>query len=285
MICPNCGMDNPDKNRFCQACGTALESVRSMPTEPPPAPVEAPSWPAATPAAARPAPSPVAPSRTGKTHIERMGDRIDGWADVIDNAGDRADSLLQFVRQRLAERGMPSINHYDQTLTSGGLMGEQRPYHLVLHQVGATVAIYVSAFGRDLYVSWDLFVSLVWKLRTLVIILAVAAVISVPGFLIGAGLGPDNLVGLFSGLVGWVFATIGNAIGLAFFVGLAGLVLRRSFWAFFREEYNHFRADDITAMTLAVHHSILEGLDSIGVDRALVRPKEQFRAGRRERII
>ena len=164
-------------------------------------------------------------------------------------------------------------------------MGEQRPYHLVLHQVGATTAIYVSAFGRDLYVSWDLFVSLVWKLRTFVIILAVAAVISVPGFLIGAGLGPDNFVGLFSGFVGWLFATIGNAIGLAFFVGLAGLVLRRSFWAFFREEYNHFRADDITAMTLAVHHSILEGLDSIGVDRALVRPKEQFRAGRRERII
>jgi hypothetical protein len=180
---------------------------------------------------------------------------------------------------------MPSITHYDQALTSGGLLGEQRHYHLVLHQVGATIAIYVSAFGRDLYVSWDLFASLVWKLRTIVIILAVAAVISFPAFVMVGGIGPDGLAGLFFGFVGWLFVTVGNAIGLSFFVGLAGLVLKRSFWAFFREEYNHFRADDITAMTLAVHHSIIEGLDSIGVDQALVRPKEQFRAGRRERII
>jgi hypothetical protein len=288
MICPNCGTENPEKNRFCQACGTPLAEADSAPppTPAPPRPAEAPGPSTAPPVATVSTPPATPPSRTGKTHIDRMGDRIDGWADLIENAGDRADTLFQFVQQRLGERGMPAIAHYDQTLTVGGLISEQRRYHLVLHQVGAAIAVYVSGFGRDLYVSWDLFISQIWKPKTILIILAVAGVISFPGFIGLVGGDRRNiLVGLFLGFMAWLFGTIMNTIGISILVGVAGLVLKRSFWGFFREEYNHFRADDITAMTLAVHHSLLEGLDSIGVDRALIRPKEQFRAGRRERII
>jgi hypothetical protein len=202
-----------------------------------------------------------------------MGGRIDGWADLIDNAGDRADALFQFVHQRLGQREMPQVAHYDQMLTTGGLMGEQRRYHLVSHQVGSTVAVYIGAFGKDLYVAWDLFVSQVWKWKTFAIIAGVAAVIAFIGQL-------DDFE-----FFGWLLSTIGSAISISILVGLAGLVLKRSFWAFFKEEYSHFRADDVTAMGLAIHHSLIEGLDYIGVDRALIRPKEQFRAGRRERII
>ena len=38
-------------------------------------------------------------------------------------------------------------------------------------------------------------------------------------------------------------------------------------------------------MTLAVHKSILEVLDEVGINTALVRKKDEFRGGQRERII
>jgi len=211
-----------------------------------------------------------------KAQITKLGIRIDGWADLIDNAGDQVDTLYQFLRVRLGQRKMPQVKHYPQKLSTGRLMGEERQYHMVSHQVGSTVAVYIGAFGEDLYLSWDLFAKQAWKRRVFFIIMGVAAVLSL-------------LVQLFSEdsypVIMWLSGTIGGTLGICILVALAGLVLRGNFWAFFQEEFNHFRADDLAAMTLAVHHSLLEGLDSIGVDRDLIRPKEQFRAGRRERII
>jgi len=30
MFCPNCGIDDPNKNQFCRSCGISLQSVRSI---------------------------------------------------------------------------------------------------------------------------------------------------------------------------------------------------------------------------------------------------------------
>jgi len=50
-------------------------------------------------------------------------------------------------------------------------------------------------------------------------------------------------------------------------------------------ELNKFDGDDIAAMTLAVHNSVLHSLDLAGIDTQVLRMKEQFRAGSTARII
>jgi hypothetical protein len=34
MFCPNCGLDDPNKNQFCRGCGTLLQVVRSVLEQP-----------------------------------------------------------------------------------------------------------------------------------------------------------------------------------------------------------------------------------------------------------
>jgi len=268
MRCPSCGTENAPASRFCQACGTAL-AAQDGPS-PPDGSGETQIWPAETGGLHVPA---EATGQGRRACIDKLGARIDGWAEMIDGAGQQADALAQFVVQRLAERGMPQVAHYDQMLTTGGLMGERRRYHLVSHRVGAIVALLIAPFGDDLYVAWDMFVKQVWRWVTLAIIGGASVVLSLLFQL-----------GDFD-FWGWLIGTISLVISIAFFVGVAGWVLKRSFWAFFRHEYSLFRADDVTAMVFATHHSVLEGLDHIGIDQAMIRPKEEFRAGQRERII
>ena len=302
MRCPNCGTENTETNRFCLGCGTALagEGARA---ETPPEQVEFTATPepdvyrAAKPSLASTGGSAARPEYTGRSRIDKLGDRIDGWADLIDNASQHAQELQEFVGQRLSERHMPEIRCRDCRLTPGRLAGEERLYHLAAHQIGATIAVYIAAFGRDLYVSWDLFVKQVWNRAVLYAILILSGTISLISYLgslgavgrysssLGRAGGYVTLGTAVGGFFMAIFSTIGMAIGIGILLGIAGLVLKRNFWAFLKLEYTHFRLDDVAAMGLAVHHSLLEGLDHIGVSRASIRPKEQFRAGRRERII
>lgn len=302
MRCPNCGTENTETNRFCLGCGTALagEGARS---ETPPEQVEATATPepdayrAPKPSVTSTGGSATRPEYTSRSRIDKLGDRIDGWADLIDNASQHTQELQKFVWQRLHERHMPEISCRDYRLTPGRWAGEERLYHLAAHRIGATIAVYIAAFGRDLYVSWDLFVKQVWNRAVLYAILILSGIISLISYLgslgavgryssslgrVGRYLTLGTVVG---GFVGAIFSTIGMAIGFGILLGIAGLVLKRNFWAFLKLQYTHFRLDDVAAMGLAVHHSLLEGLDHIGVSRASIRPKEQFRAGRRERII
>ena len=55
--------------------------------------------------------------------------------------------------------------------------------------------------------------------------------------------------------------------------------------AFFVIEPNLFDADDITAMSLTAHKSLLRAMDSSGIDMSKLRLKQDFQGGRRgERV-
>jgi hypothetical protein len=84
---------------------------------------------------------------------------------------------------------------------------------------------------------------------------------------------------------GWIAAIIGLSVLFALLVAGVGLVLKRNPLAFFIKELDAFDADDIAAMTLAVHKSLLQAVDKVGIDIHLLRMKEQFRGGRRDRLI
>jgi hypothetical protein len=57
--------------------------------------------------------------------------------------------------------------------------------------------------------------------------------------------------------------------------------MKRYSLAYFFVEPTYFDADDITAMGLAVHSSILRALDIVGIESAKLRLKQDFKTNRR----
>jgi len=100
----------------------------------------------------------------------------------------------------------------------------------------------------------------------------------------GGGFG-GLLANVLGSICGVVFGTVGWAFFLSILVGIAGFAVRGNPLAFFFKEMDAFDADDVGAMTLAVHKSVLLALDKVGINTHAIRLKEQFRAGSRERLI
>ena len=217
----------------------------------------------------------------GSRSLSWLGERLDGWADLIEGVAERAPEVIQAFQERVSARQMPNVQHESSTLTTGGLTGKQRAYQLVHTPTGATVAVYIGQFGKDLYVTWDLFIRPIVNKAVLWGILGAAALFGFfTAFRQEAWTGRTT----FS-FGGWIAATIGLSILFAALVAGAGFVLKRNPLAFFFKELDAFDADDITAMTLAVHKSLLQAIDAVGIDIRLLRVKEQFHGGRRDRLI
>ncbi len=212
--------------------------------------------------------------------LSGLGERIDGWADLVEGAGDRALDVASAFHERISARQMPDVTHESANLSTSSILGRRRPYQLIRTPTGATLAVYIGSFGKDLYISWDLFIRTVWNMTVIWGILGSAA------FLGLFSARETDLWGRSSfSFSSWIISTIGLSILFAFLVACAGFMLRRGFFGFFVKELDFFDADDITAMALAVHKSLLQAADTVGIDIHLLRVKEQFRGGRRDRLI
>ncbi len=224
---------------------------------------------------------PTAWVTAGSRNLSQLGERLDGWADLIEGVAERAPEVIRAFQERVSVRQMPNVQHESSALTISGLITKQRAYQLVHTPTGATLAVYIGQFGKDLYVAWDLFVRPIVNKAVLWAILGAAAL-----FGLFTAFGHDPWTGrtTFS-FGGWVGATVGLGILFAFLLALGGLVWKRDLLAFFVKKLDFFDADDITAMTLAVHKSLLEAVDAVGIDVHLLRMKEQFLGGRRDRVI
>lgn len=282
--CPKCGFSNALQNQYCEQCGERLSSVQS-PAADAPRGKHCPHCGSGNPVEAircvqcgRNMSS--SPSQAGvsssffATRIDKLGNRLDGWADLIDNAAEKGDALRSAFEADLEQRQLPQVDHSQPTLTPGGLAGKRRAYYLAQSYTGAALAVYIGEFGRDLYVSWDLFVKPNIKWRNILIMLSIAAVIAI-----------FPAANSYDEFGTWITATIAGFIVIAIVARILGKVLRGSAKAFFMEEIDHFAADDVTAMMFAVHHGLMKAIDAAGLDSSLLREKETFRAGRRERII
>ena len=257
ITCPNCRTVNDGQNVFCQSCGTKLVAT-SAPTS-----------------FQNTVPQVFQPPRYGVLSIDSLGARLDGWADLIPGAGTRAADVGAAFDAELQSCNLPQTNIVRTELTPGGLSGQRRPYLLVQSYTGATMAVYISEFGNSLYLAWEMFVRPVIKWREIMIMLGVAFFLA---------LLPQLVIQNFS-LFGLLFGTIAWMIPIAIGAAIFGKVTRNSFWAVFVQEIDLFAADDVTAMMLATHKSLLKALDVVGVESSQLRSKSAFRAGRRERLI
>lgn len=267
QLCPQCQAPNTAGSQFCIHCGARLAPPGPQMPRP-----HAPAF--QSPASYGPS------SFLAVLRIDKLGARLDGWADLVEGAAEKTEAVQEAFQSELAGRGMPQVSLSWEEMTPGGLaVSRRRPYHLTSSHVGATVAAYIGQFGQDLYVTWDLYVRPVIKWRNIAIMAGVAAVLALFAA-IDSRFGETRF-----NFGGWVFATLGWAIFIAVGAVILSRVLYGSNWAFFIEEIDTFAADDVTAMTFAVHKSLLNAIDAAGLASSLLRRKETFKGGRRERLI
>lgn len=211
--------------------------------------------------------------------INTLGLQIDGWADSIKDAGGKEDAAFHDLEEIVQGQAWPqtSARSVYVTPTRGR---KWRRYLIIEMSNGATVVAQIRAFGRDLFAKWDLYVrpllntELLQKIAIGVVVLGVLAGIE-RDFSGSFGFSIAKLV-LWS--VGWAFLAIVGLVGL-------GFAMHRNPTHYFFKQLDEFDVDDIVALTLSAHKSMLAALDSVGIEMTALRVKDQFRAGSRERVL
>lgn len=250
--------------------------------------------------------SQVSEAPLAQVNVNRLGLRLDGWADLIENMGDNVEAVRDQVHQILVERNMPDVEVKNANGIVGYFSSAQRRYTITTTSPGATTSIYVGEHGKDLYVSWNTYIRPLvnWIVLGVMFILAILAScalsspLSLPimgGSLVGLSAALSELgqfeelaglASLFSAIAFFVvlMCLCGGVISIFIFeaiiVGIAGLLFRRDFLGFFFIEPNVFDADDIVAMGLAVHKSVLKALERVGIDATMLRSKPEFQSKR-----
>jgi len=238
MKCLNCGHENKDVARFCQKCGQPL--VAEDDTAPLPR-VSLKSGNVSQPSMPNPVGS-VLPAVS--TDIDSLGQAIDGWTDLIEGMASKEQEVRENLIRTLADRLPPNAT-LKTAEVSAKMFGEKRPFLIVEMRNGATIAIYVKASGKDLYVRWGAYI------RPL--INPLGCLLSIVTF------------GLWFLIVMFVKVSIP---GVSIF-----------------KQLSEFDVDDIMITTLVVHKSLLHTLDLAGIQIQTLRIKEQFAAGSQGRLI
>jgi hypothetical protein len=81
--------------------------------------------------------------------LERLGVRLDGWADLVDGAGDKAAEVRARLRQHLEARRIESVETYNALAPAGDQHGELRPCLLAETASGASVVGFFSSLLFD----------------------------------------------------------------------------------------------------------------------------------------
>ena len=208
-----------------------------------------------------------------------LGVFLDGWADIAEGIGERVEEVQNIIHQSLLERDMPEVK-VEAVRVTAGMLSEKRHYLVTSTYPGITTTIRAGRYGKDLFVTWSTYIKPVFNWKILGGILGVA-------FLFALIDGGWSSIFTFFGIFGLLFITLSlvGLFGLLFItLSLVGLfVYRDPLWVVIVQP-TIFDADDLVAMSLAAHKSILKALDQVGVDIALLRAKQDYHRKRSEEV-
>ena len=205
-----------------------------------------------------------------KVSLDKLGTYFDGWADLIENRGGKAESVraevVSILQQRYPEKPIEVVN--------GSIIVNRnsRPYALTRTRPGATTTIYIADRGQDLYVSWRAFRRQV--LNRLTNIVLVAAVILTLILL-------QQLGNFFLAIAAFILITG----GLLWLLSKYSEIVKGDSKAIFYTEASLFDQEDMVSTNLAVHKSLLQALDKVGIDPKELRLKQNFNAGANNTVI
>ncbi len=112
-------------------------------------------------------------------NVNTFGRYLDGWSQLIEGKGDRAQAVRDNLAGRMRERTIPKLE-ITPIIGVSGRTELARPYILTKTHNGYTSAIYIESYGQDLYVSWRTFQKPLITLESLgILIVLLGTVISV----------------------------------------------------------------------------------------------------------
>ncbi len=197
-----------------------------------------------------------------KNYIFKLGELTGAWSDLIDESADKTPDVIQAFQKRVAVRKMPDVRYKTVNLTTQGWRGRQRTYYFAQTSTGATMVVHIGPYGRDLYVSWKLFLRPVWDWMK---ILLLFGLILGTGFFAGFEQNPWTGRYEFS-ITRWFFASLIVFLIMVGTLMLDALTSRRNPLAYFAKSLDLPDVDEIMAMALAIHYSLVQALGMAGVD-------------------
>jgi len=188
-----------------------------------------------------------------------LGVSIEGASDILDGEAGKGQKVIDAFINRIQALALPGVSLDQSTLTEGT---ESRLFQIVRHSSGASIAVNIQPFGKDLYTGWDLYIPR--KLNLIPCIIMAAVAVGVP-FIYW-------LINLFSG-GNFFFATLQaffNMASLILPIGilalLYGKLLHDDPWMLFVTELNVFQATDAAAFTMVVQRELFGALEDAGID-------------------
>lgn len=222
-------------------------------------------------------------NHTNSINVNKLGHFLDGWAELIEGMGEKAEQVRHDALERLDLKEMPEIRLGD-VIANDGSFNKKRNYIISKTDPGATTAIYIAQHGKDLYVSWRTWLAATLNIGLIIVLLIVAALGGYFSFGTREVMGGSFLSSYTytqTWAAGWIGASTVLLLLEVLFLTWAGRVTKGNPYAYFFLEPTVFDGEDITAMSLSVHYAILRSLDNAGIDTSKLRIKEKFTGGRR----
>ena len=299
VICPQCSLENPDNSTFCSRCGASLtqateatnggqspgqfyvppadtviqQGFPSPPSYAPPArsPYEQlqPQGPYAPLNTAPRPPSIPLVTQLGKRAFAGYGMPVSRASWPIANQQAQANALLTATRDDLTQQGLQGLSINSPRLTERAFMVENRNY-LTAHRGSASVFVYITPAGRDLYISrtttaqtpFSFMRSAILTLLLILMIIGLAQSGSPPlatgSFSLGAAI--STILINFSYPLLLFFLVLIVASLLAWLIhGDAGMYLRPA-------TLNDFQMDDALLLQESVDSSLRSAAQTLNID-------------------
>lgn len=205
----------------------------------------------------------------------------------MDNRGEYTQTLIEKVNTKFAERSVPDAQIRYEYLTAKGLVVERRPYFILSRNL-VSMGLYISHFGKDLFVSIASYLKPpISNLR--VVLLGVMLLFALYTNMILPSVVSSQLNGLAGGMFGGpapdlngvmtllcIFGPLGVLNNLAlvilFWYSVYKLLTEKDFLAALRTQPNEFNEDDLMAMEKAVEQTVRISIDEIGLDPSDLKP-------------
>lgn len=208
----------------------------------------------------------------GKIDNLNFGKWIDGWADILEGAANMSSSVNNTFVETFTGHQLPNINVSRVNITENGDKNGKRNFHLIRDFAGSTVAVYIGPFGNDLFLTWNLYSKQSLKITNVAGIIGSSVVMGT--------LSAISQIG-FNFFI-WLLAILGWTILIVVGILIGSWVWYGDPLFFFFEKDSQFIADDLVAITIATHKSLLNTLETIGFDTSSIHPKPDFLKARRE---
>ena len=209
----------------------------------------------------------------------KVGECYDFWADTIEGEEGKAEVFIAAYRGVMQARGIKGVKSQRQEISVPGIWAMSRDFETTQKGV-VTGALYVATIGSDLYLSWRVFVKLELSRLKQLIWMAICLLMAVPFSL---EFSFQNDMSVDWGRLYYTF--VGMMILTGLWIAAYGFIRRNGdFQALLRGPLNELLVDDIVAVGLSMHKSVLRAADRVGINSAKLAVKDPPYQNRQRRL-